>query len=215
MRIVAGKFKGRLLRTVRGQDVRPTSDRLRETLFNILAPEIAGSRFLDLCAGSGAVGIEALSRGSGHATFVERSRAACSLIRTNLESLGIECDAAVLCRDGEAAVRSLVEQGAQFDIIFFDPPYASGMYSRVLNIIARGHLVAEDGIVVVEHWAKTPPGVEFGELKMYRQVKQGESALTFIRPQAEVLERPADRERLGTGEERGDESLHSKRLAED
>ncbi len=179
MRIVAGKYRGRSLRTVRGQDVRPTSDRLRETLFNILAPRIAGTRFLDLCAGSGAVGIEALSRGANHATFVDQSRSACSVIRDNLTRLGIEAEATVLCRDAAAAIRWLASQGTQFDIIFFDPPYASGIYSGVLNLIGTENLLAENGIAVVEHRAKAPPGPEFGELRPYRQVKQGESALTF------------------------------------
>jgi len=189
MRIVAGKYRGRLLLTVRGQGVRPTSDRLRETLFNILAPQIVGSRFLDLCAGSGAIGIEALSRGASNVTLVERSRTACSLIRKNLESLGIERDAAVVCRDAEPAVRSLAGQEAQFDIIFFDPPYACTIHGPVLDLIARGHLLSEDGIVVIEHRAKAPPGSEFAGLKVYRQLKQGESALTFMRWNVGTLER--------------------------
>src|SRR5262249_36475159 len=181
MRIVAGKHRGRLLRTVRGLDVRPTSDMLRETLFNILAAQAAGTRFLDLCAGSGAVGIEALSRGSSQATFVERSRTACSVIRENLASLGIESEAVILCRDAIAALKSLSSQGSRFDIIFFDPPYDSQVYALALDIIARWRLLADDGVLVVEHRTKTPPLPEFGELKMYRVVKQGESALTFMR----------------------------------
>ena len=179
MRIVSGKYRGRLLRAVRGQDVRPTSDRLRETLFNILAPNVVGSRFLDLCAGSGAVGIEALSRGAAHATFVEQSRSACSVIRENLSSLSIEAEATVLCRDAAQAIRSLGGRGDQFDIIFFDPPYSSGIYSQTLNMIEKNQVAADGGLVVVEHRAKTPPGTDFGGLKMYRELKQGESALTF------------------------------------
>jgi 16S rRNA (guanine(966)-N(2))-methyltransferase RsmD len=165
-----------LLRTVGGQGVRPTSDRLRETLFNILSPEIVGARFLDLCAGSGAIGIEALSRGASHVTFVEKSRPACSVIRDNLASLGIEGQSLV-CRDTASAIKSLASKGAQFDVIFFDPPYASGTYHTILNLIAN--LLMENGAVVVEHRAKTPPGSEFEGLKMYRQLKQGESALSF------------------------------------
>src|SRR5215472_579871 len=99
MRVIAGSYRGRVLRTVRGQEVRPTSDRLRETLFNILAPSISGARFLDLCAGSGAIGIEALSRGASSVVFVDRSRSACSVIRQNLTSLGIGEQASVVCRD--------------------------------------------------------------------------------------------------------------------
>jgi 16S rRNA (guanine(966)-N(2))-methyltransferase RsmD len=181
MRIVAGKFKGRLLRTLHGQDVRPTSDRLRETLFNVLAPRIAGTRFLDLCAGSGAVGIEALSRGSTHITLVERSRPACSLISQNLESLGIGSEADVVCSDAVAALRRLASNASQFDVIFFDPPYASGVYGSVLNLIATEPLLAESGIMIVEHRVKTPPESEFPGIEVYRRIKQGESALTFMR----------------------------------
>jgi 16S rRNA (guanine(966)-N(2))-methyltransferase RsmD len=180
MRVVAGKYRGRLLRTVRGQDVRPTSDRLRETLFNILAPQIKETRFLDLCAGSGAIGIEAISRGANQVTFVEESRSACSVIRDNLATLGIEGQS-IVCRDVASAIRSLASKGAEFDIIFFDPPYPSGMYSRVLKLIARENLLSEDGVVVVEHRSKTPPGSEFEGLVTYRQLKQGESALSFMR----------------------------------
>jgi 16S rRNA (guanine(966)-N(2))-methyltransferase RsmD len=183
MRIVAGKYKGRLLRTLRGQDVRPTSDRLRETLFNVLAPRITGTRFLDLCAGSGAVGIEALSRGSTHVTLVERSRSACSVIRENLESLGIGSEADVLCREAVAALRRLANHDSQFDIIFFDPPYASGMYDTVLNLVATERLLGEHGLVVVEHRVKTPPPPEVSGIEVYRQIKQGESGLTFMRRQ--------------------------------
>ena len=182
MRIVAGKYKGRLLRTLRGQDVRPTSDRLRETLFNVLAPRIDETRFLDLCAGSGAVGIEALSRGSAHITLVERSRPACSVIRGNLESLGIgRNEADVVCGDAVQALKRLAQVGSQFDIVFFDPPYASGIYNTVLVLIATEKLLAEDGIIVVEHRAKTPPVSELPAIEAYRQIKQGESALTFMR----------------------------------
>jgi 16S rRNA (guanine(966)-N(2))-methyltransferase RsmD len=184
MRIVAGKYKGRLLRTVRGQDVRPTSDRLRETLFNVLAPRIAESRFLDLCAGSGAVGIEALSRGCAHVTLVERSRPACSVIRGNLESLSIGAGAAdVMCSGAVQALKRLAQMGSQFDIVFFDPPYASGIYDTVLTLIATEQLLADNGIVVVEHRAKTPPVSELPGIELYRQIKQGESALTFMRRQ--------------------------------
>jgi 16S rRNA (guanine966-N2)-methyltransferase len=179
MRIIAGKYRGRLLRTLAGQDVRPTSDRLRETVFNILTPCIGGKRFVDLCAGSGAIGIEALSRGASHATFVDRSRRACSVIRDNLTALGIDAEANVICRDVVQAIRLLATQRTRFDIIFFDPPYAGGIYSRVLSSVATEPLLAEDGIMVVEHRAKAPPGTEFGELLMYRELKQGESALTF------------------------------------
>jgi 16S rRNA (guanine(966)-N(2))-methyltransferase RsmD len=163
--------------------VRPTSDRLRETLFNILAPRIEGSRFLDICAGSGAVGIEALSRGSSRVTFIDRSRRACFTIEENLEAIGAADQATIINRDAVAAIRRLAEESAQFDIAFFDPPYASGIYSQVTELLADGGLLSDDAIVVVEHHSKTPPEAEHSSLKMYRIVKQGESALAFYRMQ--------------------------------
>ncbi|HXG68374.1 MAG TPA: 16S rRNA (guanine(966)-N(2))-methyltransferase RsmD [Blastocatellia bacterium] len=181
MRVISGIYKGRKLRTLAGQAVRPTSDRLRETLFNILAPVIPGSRFLDLCAGSGAVGIEALSRGASRVTFVDQSRRACSVIQSNLASLGVEDEAVIINRDALSALKRFAAESAQFDIIFFDPPYASEMYAQVMPLLATGGVLADSGIVIAEHRAKTPLAAEYGNLKAYRQVKQGESSLTFFR----------------------------------
>jgi len=122
-----------------------------------------------------------LSRGAADATFVDRSRLACSVIRDNLASLGIDNKATILCRDAVAATRSLASEGVRFDLIFFDPPYASPSYGSVLKQIATEHLLADDGILVVEHRATAPLAAEFGDLSAYREVKQGESALTFMR----------------------------------
>jgi 16S rRNA (guanine966-N2)-methyltransferase len=161
--------------------VRPTSDRLRETLFNILAPKITDSRFLDIFAGSGAVGIEALSRGASHTTFIEQSRPACSVIEANLAALGIK-DAAVVNRNALQALKRLQEEGDQFDIIFLDPPYASNVHDAAMKMIGTLDIVAADGIVVVEHRAKKPLESEYGGLQIYRSVKQGESGLAFYTP---------------------------------
>lgn len=179
MRVIGGKYRGRRLRAPHGQDVRPTSDRLRETLFNIIAPHIEGSRFLDVCAGSGAVGIEALSRGAASVTFIDSSRRACAVIESNLASLAVTSNATVINKDAVAALKRLSGDAAKFDIIFFDPPYASEIYSQVMHGIAAGCLIGPEALVVAEHRAKTPPAAEYGGLKMYREVKQGESALAF------------------------------------
>ena len=179
MRVIGGTHRGRRLRTVGGLAVRPTSDRLRETLFNILAPRIDGSRFLDICAGSGAVGIEALSRGATEATFIESSRPACAVIEANLAELGISSEATTINRDVAAALKRLNLEARQFEIAFFDPPYASEIYGQVMRQLASGNLLAGGALVVVEHLAKTPPEREFGRLRICREVKQGESALAF------------------------------------
>lgn len=181
MRIIGGIYRGRRLRAVEGLAVRPTSDRLRETLFNIIAPRIEGSRFLDICAGSGAVAIEALSRGAGTATLIDNSRRACAAIEANLQTLGIKREAAVINRDAVAALKRLAEESKQFDIVFLDPPYASEIYDTLMHKIATTALLSNDAIVVVEHRAKTPPAAGYGELKLFREVKQGESAIAFYK----------------------------------
>lgn len=175
------------MRTVGGLEVRPTSDRLRETLFNIISPRISASRFLDICAGSGAVGIEALSRGAGEVTFIERSRRACGIIESNLKTLGIVVGVTIVNRDAAAALRQLESNSATFDIAFFDPPYASEVYTQVLKRLGTGDLLSPNALLIVEHHAKTTPVPKHGRLRASREVKQGESALTFyeVEPMAE------------------------------
>lgn len=185
MRIIAGKYRGRKLKSPPSIQTRPTSDRLRETLFNILAPRIRGARFLDLCAGSGAVGIEALSRGATHATLVDRSRRMCGLIETNLEALGVaEDESEVVCAEvAEFLMRRAkknVMQGEAFDIVFFDPPYATD-YEEVLKRLGdqSKSLLAAEASIVVEHDKRRELNEEFGFLRSYRSLKQGDSCLSF------------------------------------
>src|SRR4030095_7068308 len=174
MRVIGGIHRGRRLSTVGGLAVRPTSDRLRETLFNILAPRIRESRFLDICAGSGAVGIEALSRGASEATFIERSRPASAVIEADLASLGIT-NATIIKHDAAASLKTLERESAQFDLVFFDPPYASEIYDQVMNQLGSGSLLTPEALGIVEHRVKTPPVPESGSLRLCRQVKQGAS----------------------------------------
>ncbi len=184
MRIIAGKFRGRLLKSPPSLQTRPTSDRLRETLFNILAPRIEGARFLDLCAGSGAVGIEALSRGAAHVSFVDRSRKMYALIETNLKSLAVGDDEIEIV--SKEALEFLQKRAKQeevpFDIIFLDPPYATD-YEAVLDYVAEQatRMLAEDGVVVVEHHRRKDLNEEVGGLKRHRMVKQGDSCLSFYK----------------------------------
>jgi 16S rRNA (guanine966-N2)-methyltransferase len=179
MRVIGGIHRGRRLRTIGGLAVRPTSDRLRETLFNILAERISGSRFLDICAGSGAVGIEALSRGASTVTFIESSRKACAVIEANLASLGIAQEATIITRDAAASLKWLDRESKQLDIAFFDPPYASEIYPHVMKQLGSTNLLAREALVIVEYRTKTPPAPECGKLRIFREVKQGESALAF------------------------------------
>src|SRR5689334_21539777 len=153
MRVIAGKFKGRNLKSPPSMQVRPTSDRLRETLFNIIAARVPDSRFLDLCAGSGAVGIEALSRGAAHATFVDRSRRSCQLIEANLELCGVpEEQWDIYCSEASEFVRQW--DGNKWDLAYFDPPYKTD-YLRTLQLLGSAPIFNDDGLLVVEHHHKT------------------------------------------------------------
>ena len=165
--------------------MRPTSDRLRETLFNVIAPRIEGARFLDLCAGSGAVGIEALSRGADHATFVDQSRKMCDLIKSNIDLCRIErSESAVIQAEAADYLRRFIakqpDSGKPWDIIFFDPPYAED-YLPIIETFGNrsASLLTENGLLIVEHHHKTKLPEEIGELKRYRVLKQGDSALSF------------------------------------
>jgi 16S rRNA (guanine966-N2)-methyltransferase len=181
MRIIAGKYRGRKLKSPPSLRTRPTSDRLRETLFNILAPRIEGARFLDLCAGTGAVGIEAVSRGAEHVTFVDRSRTMCALIEGNVEVLEIdEAEVDVVTAEAnEFLLRHAKKRARPFDIIFFDPPYAADYESVIGYVGDHPELLADDGVMIVEHHKKKELTERFGELRRYRDVKQGDSNLSL------------------------------------
>jgi 16S rRNA (guanine(966)-N(2))-methyltransferase RsmD len=166
--------------------VRPTSDRLRETLFNILAPEIQEVRFLDLCAGSGAVGIEALSRGAAHATFVDRSRKMCGLIEANLDHCRVpEEETEIFNTDAADFLRqALVRKLPPWNIVFFDPPYKED-YFGVLEFLGTHskELLSDDALIVVEHHHKNRlPGI-IADIEQARVVRQGDSSLSFYRIQ--------------------------------
>ena len=179
MRIIAGKYRGRILKSPPDGKTRPTSDRLRETLFNILNARInEDTRFLDLCAGSGAVGIEAISRGVKHATFVDISRKACALIEENLDHLQIpEEQTEIVQSDAE---RFLSKSAETFDIVYYDPPY-SEEYLGVLRKFAGDdqEILADTGVVIAEHHAKQMLPDLLGNLRRWRLLKQGDSCLSF------------------------------------
>ncbi len=179
MRVIAGTYRGRVLKSPSDHKTRPTSDRLRETVFNVLAPRVADARFLDLCAGSGAIGIEALSRGAEHVTFVDKSRRACALIEENLDLLDIpEEQTEVLALTAENFAGRAHPTG--WDIVYFDPPYALD-YSLVLHEFghAKSSLLREGGLLIVEHHGKNPLPDERGEMRRWRILKQGETRLSF------------------------------------
>jgi 16S rRNA (guanine966-N2)-methyltransferase len=176
MRVIAGRFKGRTLKTPAWEGLRPTSDKLRETLFNVLAPRVNGARVLDGYAGTGAIGIEALSRGASHVTFVERDRRAAALIADNLERLGVS-SGYVIIRDGiERGARGLVD-APPFDLVVLDPPYANDEAEGALAAVAP--LLAAAGWVVLEHAARRQPSWA-PPLRLVRTLRSGDSALSFF-----------------------------------
>jgi len=186
MRVIAGTYRSRILKSPRGLALRPTSDRLRETLFNVLGPGIAGSRFIDLFAGTGAIGIEALSRGALEVVFVENHAPAAALIRRNLESLGVRKVATVLAADALRGLEILASRrtskDSQYDCVFLDPPYASAKdYARVLESLGSRNLLAPGGVVIAEHRRSFELPEETGALQCYRVLKQGDAALSFYR----------------------------------
>jgi 16S rRNA (guanine966-N2)-methyltransferase len=195
MRVIAGKFRSRQLKSIKGMALRPTSDKLRETLFNILGELVVDSRFVDLFAGTGAVGIEALSRGAREAIFVEKHPPAAAIIKKNLEALEIRKGARVLTSDVLQALRRLAEEPAaavRSEILFLDPPYADEeQYKNVLSFLSGSSLLAENAVVIAEHQRKLDLPEVFGKLERVRVLRQGDAALTFFRCRPPSLpERP-------------------------
>ncbi|HTS57197.1 MAG TPA: 16S rRNA (guanine(966)-N(2))-methyltransferase RsmD [Terriglobales bacterium] len=186
MRVIAGKYRSRRLRSLPGIDLRPTADRLRETLFDVLSAggrtALEQSHWIDCYAGTGAVGIEALSRGAGMVYFVEASTPRVALIRQNLQSLGVETGFQILRKNSARALADLEAQGAEADVVFLDPPYSmQAEYRRVLSALADSKLLKPTSTVIAEHQRKFDPGELFQSLARYRKLEQGDSALSFYR----------------------------------
>ena len=181
MRIIGGTLRGRSLKTLRGARLRPTADRLRQSLFDILARSLDGARFLDLYAGSGAVGLEALSRGAGKTIFIEVHRPATKIIQENLQTLGLASAGQLLCCPAVRGLDRLAREGRRFDFVFLDPPYnQTAEYKQTLPTLDRLQLIAISGWVVAEHSRRVVLEQEYGYLKQCRQVHHGNSQLTFF-----------------------------------
>lgn len=181
MQILAGKYKGRRLQSTESPKVRPTARRMRESLFELLGLRIIDARFLDLCCGSGSVGIEALSRGAGHATFVDRSAKMCDFVRTNLELCGVTMEQFEIVEDEaiQFLQNAALEDDAYWDVVFFDPPYATD-YSSVLELLSTARILKKKrSVLVVEHRVDNKLTDSFGPLHRWRIIRQGESCLSF------------------------------------
>ena len=185
MRIISGQFRSRRLASLKGDDIRPTSDRLRETLFNVLTAgdpsALQGSVWLDLFAGTGAVGIEALSRGAAMAYFVDSSNVATELIRRNVGPLQLTGKFQVLLQKAGRAISALDRQQLKPDFIFLDPPYAlRDAYQTTLTSLGNSLLI-EKALVIAEHEKKNNLGEEYEGLRRIRKLEQGDAALSFYR----------------------------------
>src|SRR3954447_4448585 len=185
MRIIAGRFRSRRLASLKGDEIRPTSDRLRETLFNVLTPgnpaTLKGSAWLDLFAGTGAVGIEALSRGAAMVYFVDSAKDAVELIGSNLQPLGVSGSFQIFQQKSERAILTLDRQQIRPDFIFLDPPYSLGeAYQKTLETLGDS-AIAEKALVIAEHERKNDLAGEYGSLRRTRKLEQGDAALSFYR----------------------------------
>jgi 16S rRNA (guanine(966)-N(2))-methyltransferase RsmD len=178
-RIIGGEGKGRRLESVKGQATRPTASRVRQTLFDILAPRISGSRFLDAFAGSGGVGLEALSRGAARVVFVEQAADAVAVLKRNVARLGSAAPAEVHRQDALVALAALADAGRRFDLIYVDPPYEGGLYEAVLEEVGRTALLDHDGRLVAEHFHKRALPETIGGLVRIRSVRVGDHRLSF------------------------------------
>ncbi|MGB2675785.1 MAG: 16S rRNA (guanine(966)-N(2))-methyltransferase RsmD [Candidatus Acidiferrum sp.] len=186
MRIIAGTFRSRQLKSLKGLALRPTSDRLRESLFNVLAERVPRCRFLDVFAGTGAVGIEALSRGAAEVVFIENHSPAAKLIQKNLDSLGIRGSTCILNLDAVRGLQRLAGEhtptGIPFDIVFLDPPYAAAdEYRRALTFLGSAPFLAPGSLVIAEHRRTFDLPEALGQLERVRVLRQGDASLSFFR----------------------------------
>jgi 16S rRNA (guanine966-N2)-methyltransferase len=180
MRVISGKFRSRRLKGTPPTGIRPTSDKLKETIFNILGPSVQGATFLDGCAGLGGIGIEAISRGAAFVYFVEQSRKACQIIRENLRTLQVEHGFKILEMD---LLKSLDLLGAPLDIAFVDPPYdREDLYEACLNRFGHAPLLAPAGLLIIQHSKRKEMPDCAGNLQKIRSLVQGDAALAFYRP---------------------------------
>ncbi|HZS93332.1 MAG TPA: 16S rRNA (guanine(966)-N(2))-methyltransferase RsmD [Chloroflexota bacterium] len=177
MRVVAGRVKGHTLQAPRGMETRPTSDKVREALFSMLAGDVMDQRVLDLFAGTGALAIEALSRGAAEAVLIERRPAACQVIRANLRHTRLETEARLMCMPAERAI-SLLE--GKFGLVLLDPPYAYTGIAGIMTMIGAGEILEEDAIVVLEHSPRFTVAERYERLVRQRQRVYGDTALSFF-----------------------------------
>ncbi len=195
MRIISGKLKGRRLLTPRKGSLRPTADRVKESMFNILGKEVEGNVVLDLFAGTGNLGIEALSRGAKKTIFVEKNREALRLIERNLSLCEMEDRSEILPKDVIQGLRILKQKKESFDLILMDPPYEKGLIRRTLEKLNAELIYHGDSLLVIEHTRREPLPELSGSWHLIRQRRIGDTVLSFLTP---ILQSGSDQGRLNT-----------------
>lgn len=181
MRVIGGAARGRRLKVPKGAAVRPTADRVKESLFNILPRDLSGARVLDVFAGSGNLSIEALSRGAAHAVLIDASEHAAALIRDNLGRLGFAAQAQVWIAPAERSLRALARRRESFDYIFLDPPYDQKLVARSLALIGESDLLRPGGVLVIEHSSRETIEASYGCLRLQDQRRYGDTRLSFYK----------------------------------
>lgn len=180
MRIIAGTANGRKLKTLPGMKTRPTSDKVKGAIFNVLGDRVLGAKVLDLFAGSGALALEALSRGANYAIMVDKCAAACKIIRENSIETGLSAKAKIINRDAIPALKDV--KGEIFDLIFIDPPYRQGLSLAGLEILGQGNYLTPNGVIIVETSREEEIPVEIGNLSLRRDSKYGNTVIRYYQP---------------------------------
>lgn len=179
MRVITGIARGRRLKALKGMETRPTLDRTKESLFNIIGPRVIEAKFLDLYAGTGAIGIEAISRGAHEVVFVEINPRAVKIINENLDLTGLSEKAQVICQDSEKAISQLSNRNMRFDIVFLDPPYLKDLIDKSLRSIDAHGLLSISGLIITESSKADHLPEEVGHLRRFRDEKYGDTILSF------------------------------------
>jgi 16S rRNA (guanine966-N2)-methyltransferase len=179
LRVIAGEYRVRRLDRIEGMDIRPTSDKVKGSLFNILGDSVIDSAFLDLFGGTGGIGIEALSRGAEHVVFIDTDIKSIKVLKGNLEHLNIIDNVEVLNTDYSTGISKLYNNNKKFDIIFIDPPYSVGLAQNALVEIDKHPILAQSGLIIVEHDSKDEMPSSQGKLYMYRSKQYGNTTLSF------------------------------------
>lgn len=186
IKVLGGEKKGRSISSIEGGDLRPTSGKVKEALFNILGERIQGARFLDLFAGTGSVGIEALSRGADHVTFIEKEKKHFQILKKNIERINFQ-NFSTLCNTDAVKFK---HSGPQYDIVFVDPPYSSGILEKILPVIGGSAMIQKNGILIVEHFKKNGLDTVYGFLIMKKQYFYGDTILSLFQQNSEKTDSP-------------------------